>query len=362
VNTIDYRLTATVREALGSLYGDLLGIMRDLSAAPLFFYRDKRPRLVQVRDRATEAIRTWAERYPTTFNEMVDLLPRVLALRDSAASLVEAATWDDYFAIPQSAFTYPRHDSPVLAAVPRLATFLDDHGLIDVADLDARPHGLFIGPLSVHYHQFLRRGFTSNVHYELVEAVVGIARLDRIRARIAIDDGRIRYRDEHLEMEERDYWYGPTLTEEALDDPQLVGETVHGDPELGQSILSPYAAVCVRWTRERASALKTVEIEELVPVQDVEDHFVLVRYLHSIRDMSKRAFIHCDGAVKAYDRDTYPRDLAEFRRRAKAPSYRKVFRLDGAFSAKQWSTVAALWFRGNRLVPEYLMSLSAYAS
>ncbi len=45
--------------------------------------------------------------------------------------------------------------------------------------------------------------------------------------------------------------------------------------------------------------------------------------------------------------------------RESAGRYRKAFRLDGDIETDAWNNIAARWFRGNRLVKEYLDSLSA---
>lgn len=351
--TIDPRLTVAVRERLATVYDDLLAVMLDLAVPPIFLFADVRPRLVEVRDRAVAAIEAWEQADPAAVAGLVELLPDVLRDGTSAQALLEGAPWQEYFALPGSAFAAPEATSPVLAAVPGLAERLDDSGLIDVTGLDARPHGLVIGGYSLHYHQLLRRSFRANVHYGLVATVLATAGHFPARARLAIDERRLRREWEHDEIEERDYWYGQPMSDSFLDDLSATGETVHGDPDGGRSWLNPYAAVSVRWTSD--GTLKTVQIEEYVPPPDDDDpEWVLARYLHAIRDTSARAFVHCDGAVKAYEPSTYPRAQQDFRRREKSARYRKVFRLDGEFSADAWSALAAQWFRGNRLVLEYL--------
>ena len=65
---------------------------------------------------------------------------------------------------------------------------------------------------------------------------------------------------------------GPPLDDELLDNEYLVGETIHGDPDGGQSILNPYVATSFRWTAD--DQLKTIEIEELVPVRSDESDLV----------------------------------------------------------------------------------------
>jgi hypothetical protein len=360
MNIIDRSVTNDVRQILGDLYADLLRTILDLGVAPIFMFQDDRPRLVEIRERAADRLRDWVEEHPAVAGDLVSRLPEALQYDDLVESLLEAAPYDDYLHLPHSVFELPSNQSPVFAAVPELLTRVDDDGLVYVGGFDARPHGLFVGRFSLHYHQLLRRGFSSNIHYELVDTLLGIARRSGlVCARIAVDERRLRQRDEYQELFERDYWYGPAISEAKLDDLTHVGDTVHGDPECGKSIVSPYWAVSVRWTADRNDFCKTVEIEEFLPLREGDSGPVLSRYLHAIRDTDLRAFTHCDGAVKAYDRGRYPTSLAEFARRGRSLRYRKVFRLDGQMSADDWSRVTALWFRGNRLVLEYLTGLAA---
>lgn len=278
-----------------------------------------------------------------------------MQLGEVAPSLLEAALWADYFDAHQSAFQKPALTDRVFSRAPDLFDRVDDDGLLAVAGLDARPHGLLHADPSVHYHQFLRRGFASNIHYDLIGTVLGIARAKDVQARLAVDGNRLRFRSEHEEMVERDYWYGPPLDNEHLDNEHLVGETIHGDPDGGQSILNPYVATSFRWTSD--DRLKTIEIEELVPVRSDESDLVLARYLHAIRDTSQKVFVHCDGAVKGYRPHLYPRAVSDFANRGRSDQYRKVFRLDGEIQTEDWSQVVTLWFRGNQLVSEYLSGL-----
>lgn len=234
---IDPHVTARVRTILGPLYDELLQVMIDLAAPPIFLFADDRARLVDVRERSAAVLRAWAADHSDDATALVNLLPRVMQGPDVAASLLETAPWADYFRLPASTFELPTVDAPVFAALPSLFELADDDGLLDVAGLDARPHGVFIEDFSLHYHQLLRRGFGSNIHYDLIGSVLGLARRkEQLRARIAIDERRLRRREEHQEIEERDYWYGPQLQldETKLDDLTALGETIHGDPQCGR--------------------------------------------------------------------------------------------------------------------------------
>lgn len=352
---LDLEVVELVRTRLGPLYDELVQVMLDVGQAPMFVFGDDRPRVVAVRDRAAEVIRRWELEQPELVGGLVERLPAVFQLPDSAQSLLECVPSTDYFSIPDSLFDRPSDESRVVAAAPTLRGRSDDDGLLDVGDFDARPQGLFVDGLSLQYHQFLRRGFSSNVHYDLVAAILKAASHNGVVGRIAFDDRRVRFKDEHEEVIERDYWYGPPLRDGFLDDPYAVGETIHGDREGGSSIRNPYVALSARWTRD--AHLKTVEIEELVPVP--AEGWALARYLHAIRDTRQQRFIHCDGAVKAYAADTYPRTAADFPYRARSDRYRKVFRLDGDIPTDEWADIVPMWFRGNLLILEYLNELGA---
>jgi hypothetical protein len=349
-----------VRKELGELFYGLLKVMIDLGTPPIFLYSDDRPRLVEARDRATALLDRWAVTEPDAVAAIVDRIPEVLRVPSASESLLQAAAWTAYFDLPQSIFLMPRLDSRVFAAAPRLATYLDDDGLLFVSELDARQHGLHIDAYSLHYHQLLRRGYHSNIHYELIGSLLSLPRRHDVTVRLAIDDRRLRFEHEHEGFEERDYWFGRPLTNEVLDDPDAIGETFYGDPKGGSSILHPYAGLSARWTTD--GPLRTLQVEEFMPASSGTSELVLARYHHAIRDTSQQSFVHCDGAVKAYDRRSYPQSQAQFRDRGKGLHYRKVFRVDGALPTDAWSHLLSAWFRGNALALEFLAGSSDSAS
>lgn len=355
---IDPRVGEAVSVRLGPALDDLVEVMIDLGVPSLFLFGDDRERLLAARQHAEAMIVEWEAEAPDDVADLRDLLPRDLRLPEIAQSLLEGATWTRYSALPDSIFQKPDLTARALSAAPSLHGLLDDDGLVPVKGLDARPQGLFVDGLALHYHQLLRRSFGSSVNSDLIGMLLSVAD-ESTRLRLAIDERRLRFAPEFEEYFERDYWRGPPLTDAALDDPHFVGETVHGDPNGGFSIMNPYAATSFRWTQD--ANLKTVEIEEMVPLRpdEAEEPLVLVRYLHAIRDTSQGLFIHCDGAVKAFTRAAYPANFTEFASRGRGTHYRKVFRLDGQIATDAWSQITVQWFRGNTLVPEYLSTLSS---
>lgn len=348
---LDQQDMSVIRSLLGADLDELVVIMLDVDAFPTFLLADDRPRLVQARERATEALRRWVAAEPEVAHGMYSRLPDTLRYRSVAESLLEAATWTDSFEPSIDLFSNPATDSRVLIAAPHLIPLLDESGLVTVSGLDARPWGLHTGQYAFHYHQLLRRNFDSRIHYGLVGTVLRVSNDHQLTARLAIDERRLRLKHEYQEIHEADYWFGPSLREDELDLLTAVGETFHGDPDGGTSWLHPYAGLSVRWTAD--GHLKSVEIEEFMPPPSADQEWVFARYLHAIRDTDKGAFVHCDGAVKAFAAGTYPRTAHAFKQRGKGDHYRKLFRVDGEFPASVWSELACSWFRGNRLINEY---------
>lgn len=342
---------AAIRRRLGPLHDELHQTMLDVDTAPLFLFSRESPRLVEVRDRAVKVLDRWAVEEQDVVAGIYERLMDVLQTPSVSESLLSAVTWDAHSNVPIDLFDNPSPDSRVFTAAPSLLPLLDESGLLTVTDLDARPWGLHIGNYAFQYHQLLRRGFGSNIHYELIGRVLRASNQHGLVARLALDDRRLRYKDEYEEWEERDFWYGPSLVDEDLDDLSAIGETFHGDPAGGASWLHPYAGLSVRWTAD--GLLKTVEIEEFMPSPKPDDEWVLARYLHAIRDTEKKAFVHCDGAVKAFSAAEYPSSQRGFGSRGKGDRYRKLFRIDGQFPTAVWSELACSWFRDNKLILEY---------
>ncbi|MBG6097144.1 hypothetical protein [Nocardioides luteus] len=342
---------AAIRGRLGPLNDELHQVMLDVDAAPIFLFSTETPRLVEVRDKAVTALDRWAIEVPDVVAGIFDRLMDVFQTPSVSESLLVAVTWATQSKLSIDLFENPSSDSRVFAAAPNLVPLLDESGLVTVTDLDARPWGLHTGNYAFQYHQLLRRGYSSNIHYELIGTVLRLAKQHDLIARFALDDRRLRYKDEYQEWEEKDFWYGRSLADEDLDNLSAVGETFYGDRDGGTSWLHPYAGLSVRWTAD--GPLKGVEIEEFMPPPKPGNEWVFARYLHAIRDTETKAFVHCDGAVKAFAGAGYPTSQQGFRTRGKGDRYRKLFRIDGQFPVASWSEVACSWFRGNRLILEY---------
>lgn len=350
---LDPQDVAMIRARLGPTLDALRSVMFDLDVPSMFLLSEDRSRVADAREGAIHLLDRWVVDAPDKAHEIFRRLPDLFWHESVASSLLEAVVASDSGEIPIEVFNLPSVDSPVFGAAPQLSRLLDESGLVRVEGLDARPWGLHTGDYAFHYHQLLRRDFRSGMHYGLVGTVLRAADEHRLVARLALDERRIRHASEYEELYEFDRWYGQQLNEEGLDSRTAVGETFHGDPDGGTSPLHPYAGLSVRWTVD--SPLKTVEIEEFMPVPGAGAEWVFARYLHAIRDTESGIFVHCDGAVKAFRASEYPRVQSDFKNRGKGVHYRKLFRVDGEFPTSVWCDLALAWFRGNHLMAEYLV-------
>jgi hypothetical protein len=283
---------------------------------------------------------------------------------DPVGALLLLAMSPGYSVIPLSLLVPPLDESPVLQELPELRSKVDERGLLDITDVEAAPDALFFGGRAIAYHQLLRRSFTGHVNDALTTELLSL-RGKGLAVRVAFDERWIRARSAYVPMIEKEYWWGPPLSDARFDDPgqrqpeMLVhrwpADADHWPPD------DPYEQVTI-YTKV-ADGVRTVEIEELIdPVHARQRcEYRLVRYLHAEREIVAKSFRHMDGAVRYYRTNNYER-----RRNSPWPKSeedrpegrRKVFRVDGSITTETWSNITALWFRGNALVLEALASLA----
>jgi hypothetical protein len=201
----------TIRARLGPALGELRRTMLDVDTPPFRLFSDDRPRLAKARMRAVEILDQWVAEEPEAASKVYARLPKLFQGRSVAESLAEAVTWADYFDLPSELFEKPALDSRVFAAAPHLAPLLDESGLITVTGLDARPWGVHTGEYAFQYHQLLRRNFGSGIHYGLIGAVLRLAEQYDLTARLALDERRVRFKDEYIETCVPQMWAGPGM-------------------------------------------------------------------------------------------------------------------------------------------------------
>lgn len=281
--------------------------------------------------------------------------------------IIEQATSPLYFSIPDVILKRGSSNSRVFVEHPELFAGLDKSGLVLVSLVRGNSQIGRVKDHVLHYHQLLRRSFVGNMNSELIEELLAVeASHSRNIARIALDERRIMPEEQWLQSFEKDHVYGPKNipSEEWLNDPRAHGTVVKGDFEGGSRGVN-YNYVIVkcecRGDEESNNFLKHFEIEERVSeVCPRVDGKVLIRYFHAIRNLENGIFTHCDGAVKVFDEVSYANLLEnQFGGNfgvgvTKDAIYRKVFRVDGEISSRQWAALALKWFRGNELVREFL--------
>ena len=341
-------------EAIGSsLCEELLELLLNSSTPPIDLPREHDNDLANRRESALSQLEIHLP--SLSADELRDLRASLSEFSRRYVPLPEAVLIegldDAYFVFPITIFERPREDSKVLMAVPRLDELTDEDGLTDIEGLEVLGPGLDIDGKFVYFHQFLRRHFVGSINEELINLLRDLGQSNRVR--IAIDDRRICDVDDVKTVKEAARWYGASLSEAWLDDQYKVGRTVHRDTD-GDETLRGFSAFFAHWRMMDADH-KVVQMEELQARSEVfRGDLRVVRYLHAIRDIKTKTFIHCDGAVRAYSVGTYDiRCSQEMPPEIRADRYRKVFRVDGAISGEQWANVVMAWFRHNYLVSEY---------
>lgn len=360
--------TTYARDVLGEQLEGLVQAMLDHATPPVFL-RHNHPVSLQVPyDRAVATIREALKLLDESERDALRAgLNWFLQDGDLAVSLVEHVTHSPYFEIPESVFdSSPHRDSQLLKILPAFPGSLDDDGLLECTNRDVTDQAVFEGDWALHYHQLLRRHFTAHINDALIGLLLETSG-NETKVRLAIDDRRLRSRDEYSPYVERDYWYGPPLSEEFIDGEYSIGRTVHQAPE-GDVTFDGYSRFVAIWYRDGGHNRKAVQMEEVIRLESegssATSHlgsspYILLRYLHAIRDTQEHEFVHCDGAVRAYTRETYASRLqSDWSDGVRAERYRKVFRIDGHIPTATWSNIVATWFRHNRLALEYLSTLT----
>ena len=259
---------------------------------------------------------------------------------------------------PVSAVVNPRPgNSKVLSVLPELSELVDDDGLIKLtSEFTLFDGGIRYREFVLHYHQFLRRGFSSNPNFDF------LGTLARYRNetggnnefRIAIDHRRLMRLDDYRQIIELDKWYGPAFDPDKLDDPDYVGLTVVGRIYPNSLDSHPIDKTEFLWKRNEGASIKTLEIEELSSPTKPYDGWHINRYVHAERDMANHVFRHFDGAAKVYAQDNYSERIGQtMPHHMSCNHYVKLFRIDGGILLDDWLSLIGMFYKGNEMVIEY---------
>lgn len=358
------------------LLGNLVQIMLDEDVPPIglngvertrTITRARKPVLDRIERSLSELTTTELEQIWAELGQSVQFF-----YRDRGPGLAHAiiawAVHPLYFDLPDTVFGPVDPNSRLFRAHPDLLEHVDKKGLVVMdRSWEVDPQILFYKQHALSYHQLLRRHFNSRINDQLLGTLIRSWRADLTSSlRVALDERRLLDGAAFRAWGEFDYWYGPPLTEQSLDDPNAIGVTRFlSIPRDDTSGLFDFSQLIVRWTYDRDANRKVCEIEELIadatrPPGRYQS-LVMLRYLHAIRDLGIRRFTHVDGAVRGYRPETYERRAAEpsgLGPKVEPDAYRKLWRIDGAISTDDWSNMVARWYRHNELALEYLAQLT----
>jgi hypothetical protein len=240
---------------------------------------------------------------------------------------------------------------------PELRTKFDDDGLLYLDDgFRLSDNGIAYKDHILHYHQFLRRGFSSNPNFDFLGKFIRYYydSKGKNQFRIAIDHRRIMPKEFFRQQGEKDAWYGPRFDRSRLDDPRAVGLTVIANnlPEGHRWLFPDLERTEFYWKHD--DGIKTFEVEELSGRSNLLDSYYLNRYVHSERDIRRMVLRHFDGAVKVYTHDSYENRLsARMPRAPKSFKKIKVFRIDGDIPIDEWIELISFFYKGNLMITEY---------
>lgn len=239
----------------------------------------------------------------------------------------------------------------MFAAYPELRDKTDDDGLLNIdSSLELLEGGILYRDHVLHYHQFLRRNFTSNPNFDFLQHLVAARRTAGCAVRVAVDHRRIMSREFYEQIFEFDTWFGAPFDAAALDDASQVGLTV---VKRNQGSLFRLTNTLDRteflWSFR--AGIKTLQIEEIADGDFQFDHYYLNRFVHAQRDIVKATFTHVDGAVKAYRSHTYSaRREAKLPDTPKSEAKIKLWRVDGDIPLKLWLDLVCFFFKSNEMV------------
>ncbi|HKG58375.1 MAG TPA: hypothetical protein VKB05_01255 [Pyrinomonadaceae bacterium] len=305
-------------------------------------------------------IRSLVESLPTGIRAFVDLRVKDdlddLKLRRIAFQCLVAFVQKGYFPF-KTPVDADLNRSEVLKVYPELRELLDDDGLLRLDDrFTLHDAGIEYKDHVLHYHQFLRRGFTSNPNFNFLNLFIDyyVRTASTNTFRVAIDQSRLMPKEFLQHLFEFDTWYGPRFDRSKLDDLNEVGLTVlKRTPTLVAKIFFDNVERTEFFWSYR-DGIKTFEVEGVSEESALFDAYYLNKYVHSERDVRASVLRHCDGAVKVYLKDEYNQRLNTYMPREPRSFKRiKVFRIDGNIDVDKWIELLSQFFKGNEMIIEY---------
>jgi hypothetical protein len=249
---------------------------------------------------------------------------------------------------------------------------VDKDGLVSYRELQKRMKQIHPGvfhdrerDLLLFAHRFYRRSLShrnklNEYFLQTFDAVA--AENPATQVRLKLDPDLIGHPASATNLIELEYWRGPHFSDDISSIPDGVAE--HKADEKSR-YFEGVDRTHVWWKapenrrREDGSnaSYRTFEIEELIenPSGGLDDNCFGCRYAHAEFSFDDAVISHFDGAIRAYAGNSYLDRLdTSIDRAGKHASYTKLFRFDGKLSVGTWKRLLCDFFRGNKLIPEYL--------
>mgnify|MGYP003582898352 CR=1 FL=1 len=187
---------------------------------------------------------------------------------------------------------------------------------------------------------------------------------DGLQKSVALDEDRVRVDLDSPMYVEADTWYGPPFNEDVS---QIAPGNVKLRPpaELSNSRVQTFfaGAYCIDVKWSDAGDIKTFQALELkteeVQLKLGDCLYHPARYLHAEFDTQRGTFRHFDGAIQYLTvAEYFARRDSDFSMTYKStqhvkPTYKKVFKLNGAIEVNTWVELSSNFFAGNPLMFEY---------
>jgi hypothetical protein len=294
--------------------------------------------------------------------------------RDELIAKVAPADLDNAHFLTMEAIALER---PGIAAelYPDLFTpglgLVDKDGLADYRDLLQRMKqlqpGVFHDPdrdLLLFAHRFFRRSLShrNKLNDYFLQSLDATAKeKSGLRIRLKLDPDLLGHPASARNLVELEYWRGPLYSDDIATIPNGVAE--HKADERSR-FYEGIDRTQVWWKASehrhvdgRPFDYRTFEVEELIenPSGGLDGDQFGCRYAHAEFSADEAAITHFDGAIRAYAGESYLQRIdTSIDRAGKHADYTKVFRLDGVLAIPHWKRLLSDFFRGNKLIPEYL--------
>jgi hypothetical protein len=285
--------------------------------------------------------------------------------RQYGFAALQMAVDDALDAVEVASMERPQADDIIFEGRPELFARLDKDGLLpitaDLCDSRLAHEGVLrFGDEALYPHPYLAHC------RELVQTLIEYSPVERLTVSMALHPARVTAAQDVPMRLLEDYWSGIQVTAENVDslDPHDTGvRTFHAavPQDAPARFFFPLLGTWFDWERRSRhdpnDPVKRLYVREVRPAAARDGSplaAALNRELHAERDTAARRFTHVDGKICRYDADTYLPTTDHPNADPGVPDKsRKLWRVDGPMTDKQWCELVGLFFRLNELIAEH---------